>query len=334
MFDMSEVIGLTTTVPIEILLAGGHRPLDLNNLFITDEQCNQRVARAEFDGYPETTCGWIKGLYATVLELGIKRIVAVTQGDCSQTHAMLETLQAQGVEVFPFAYPYDRDAGLLQAQMARMAQYFGTTIEAAEDMRIKLLPLREQLAELDRLTWQDGTVSGAENHLFLVSASDFNGNVEGFQKDLEKLLSKAAHGPTYSGRVRLGIIGVPPIISNLHEMLAQLGGHVVYNEVPRQFSMIPYLDCDLLEQYRRYTYPYDVFGRIKDIKEQIEERKIEGIIHYVQTFCFRQIQDLLLKQQLPVPVLTLQGDKPAPLDARNRLRIEAFFETLEARRRL
>jgi benzoyl-CoA reductase/2-hydroxyglutaryl-CoA dehydratase subunit BcrC/BadD/HgdB len=91
------------------------------------------------------------------------------------------------------------------------------------------------------------------------------------------------------------------------------------------------LDCDLLEQYRRYTYPYDVFGRLEDITRQVALRRVDGVIHYVQSFCFRQIQDTILREALDLPFLTLEGDMPGPLDGRNRLRLEAFLETLEAR---
>ena len=330
---MPDEIGLTTTIPVEILLAAGLTPVDLNNVFITDDRRDALVARAELDGYPRNVCGWIKGIYAAVLERGIRTVVAVTQGDCSQTHAMIETLQAQGVDIIPFAYPYDRDRGLLRAQIQRFAERFGTTWDAAESQREALLPLREQLAEVDRLTWQEGLVTAGENHLSLVSASDFDGDVEGFSQRVANLLSEARKRQPQQGRVRVGLLGVPPIITDFFPALEALGAQVVLNEVPRQFAMLPQRDCDLLEQYARYTYPYDVFGRIADIQQQVAERRIDGLIHYVQSFCFRQIEDMLIKRAVGVPVLTLEGDKPAPLDARNRLRIEAFVETLEARGR-
>lgn len=330
---MQERVGLTTTVPVEVLLAAKVTPVDLNNLFISDLQRDGLVARAELDGYPRNVCGWIKGIYATVLERGIDRVIAVTQGDCSQTHAMVETLQAAGVEVIPFAYPYDRDRELLRHQIERLAERLGTTWEAAEQVRESLIPLRRRLAELDRLTWEEELVTGAENQYYLVSASDFASDVEGFAVQVEKTIVQAQTRQPTRGRVRLGVIGVPTIISDLYPALETLGVQVVFNEIPRQFAMLPYLDCELLEQYARYTYPYEVFGRIADVRREIERRRLDGVIHYVQTFCFRQIQDLLIKRELPVPVLTLEGDKPTPLDARNRLRIEAFVEMLEARRR-
>ena len=54
-------IGMTTTVPVEIILAGGHVPVDLNNVFITGAEPVRRVEAAEDDGYPRNICGWIKG---------------------------------------------------------------------------------------------------------------------------------------------------------------------------------------------------------------------------------------------------------------------------------
>jgi benzoyl-CoA reductase/2-hydroxyglutaryl-CoA dehydratase subunit BcrC/BadD/HgdB len=83
-----------------------------------------------------------------------------------------------------------------------------------------------------------------------------------------------------------------------------------------------------VEQYRAYTYPYGVFFRLKDIQREIERREIKGLIHYVQSFCFRQIEDLIIRTRLKIPVLTLEGDRPGRLDARTRLRLEAFLEML------
>ena len=321
---------MTTTIPVEVLLAGGHTPVDLNNIFITAPDPIALVEKAELAGYPRNVCGWIKGIYAIALQADLDAIVAVTQGDCSQTHAMIETLQEQGMRIVPFAYPYDRDRELLELQMHRLADQFGATWAAMAEARDRLRPIREKLARLDRLTWEEGLVTGAENHLWQVSCSDFNGDPERFEAELSAFLAEAeSRAPARNDLVRLGLIGVPTIYANFYEIIGELGGRVVLNEVQRQFTMADALDEDIVTQYQRYTYPYDVFGRIEDMKREIERRQIAGIIHYTQSFCFRQIEDMIIKRALPVPVLTLEGDKPAPVDARNRLRIEAFLEMLE-----
>lgn len=91
---------------------------------------------------------------------------------------------------------------------------------------------------------------------------------------------------------------------------------------------MPFETEDLVEQYRLYTYPYDIFWRIQDIKREIERRGIQAIIHYTQSFCFRQIQDLIIRNEIDLPILTLEGDNPVKIDARTRVRIESFVEML------
>lgn len=326
-------IGMTTTVPVEVILAAGHTPVDLNNVFITSPDAAGMVAQAEVDGYPRTSCAWIKGIYTAALRERIPTVIAVTQGDCAQTHAMIETLGEEGVRIIPFAYPYDRDEELLRLQIQRLCEHLGVSWEQAEAQRERLRPLREKIAELDRLTWRDGLVNGRENHYYQVSCSDFNGSPERFEAEVDDFLASARERAPREASVRIGVAGVPTIYSDLYEFIEGLDASVVLNEIQRQFTMADRLDCGLLEQYRRYTYPYQLAGRIEDLRRQIELRRIDGLIHYTQAFCFRQIQDLLLKRHLDVPVLTVEGEGPARLDARTRLRLEAFVETLVARQR-
>jgi benzoyl-CoA reductase/2-hydroxyglutaryl-CoA dehydratase subunit BcrC/BadD/HgdB len=324
---------MTTTIPVETILAAGHTPVDLNNVFITSDRASVMVAEAEADGYPRTSCAWIKGIYSAALAEEIPTVIAVTQGDCAQTHAMIETLHEAGVRIIPFAYPYDRDEELLRVQIERLCEKLEVTWEEAEEQRRALRPVRQKVAELDRLTWREGLVNGRENHYHQVSCSDFNGDPERFERELDEFLATARRRRPFEGRVRVGVAGVPTIYSDLYEFIEGLDARVVYNEIQRQFTMADCLDCDLLEQYTQYTYPYDLAGRIEDLRRQIDLRQVHGLIHYTQAFCFRQIQDLLLKRHLDVPVLTIEGEGPARLDARTRLRVEAFVETLTARQR-
>ncbi len=332
--DLSDerYIGLTTTIPVEAVFAAGLVPVDLNNIFITAPAPALLVREAEKAGYPRTCCGWVRGIYATAVLTGIKRVIAVVQGDCSQTHAMMETWQAVGIEVIPFAYPYERDRAVLAREIERFCARLGCTVTQAEQVRQRLRPIRERLARLDELTWRANKVTGLENHLWQVQSSDFNGSPEIFDRGLRQFLSEVGTRQPFDHPIRLGYMGVPPIITDLYEFLEERGARVVFNETQRQFTMVDGLDEDLVGQYLTYTYPYSIFFRLKDVVAQIRRRRIDGLIHYVQSFCFRQIQDAIVKRSVPVPVLTIEGDAPGPLDARTRLRLEAFLETLTARR--
>lgn len=321
-------VGITTTVPVEIIYAAGWIPVDLNNLFITDEDPGALVEEAELAGYPRNLCAWIKGIYSTVLKhQDIRTIIAVTQGDCSNTHALMETLQLAGIEVVPFAFPYDRDADLLRLQVEKMMSFFNVSWQQVREEKERLDRVRSKVWELDRLTWEENRVSGWDNHFYQVSCSDFNGDPDRFEADVDNFLIKVRSRQPREGELRLGYIGVPPIVGELYGYLEERGARVVFNETQRQFTM-PFETVDLVEQYRLYTYPYGIFYRLEDICREASKRKLDGIIHYSQSFCFRQIEDLIVRQKLDLPVLTLEGDKPSRLDARTRMRLDVFLDML------
>ena len=320
--------GITTTVPVEVIYAAGWEPVDLNNIFISDENPRLLVEEAELAGYPRNICAWIKGLYSTVLKnRDIRHLVAVTQGDCSNTQALMETLQLAGVKVIPFAYPYDRDYDLLRLQVEKMMAFFGVSWDQVMAEKKRLDHIRSRVWELDRLTWEEDRAGGWENHYYQICCSDFNGNPEKFAAEVDNYLDRARAAPPRSGEIRLGYIGVPPIMSDLYQYLEERGARVVFNETQRQFTM-PFQTGDLVEQYRLYTYPYGIFFRLEDIQREIARRKLDGIIHYAQSFCFRQIEDLIIRDRLKMPVLTLEGDMPNRLDARTRMRLEVFLDML------
>ncbi|MEG6614950.1 2-hydroxyacyl-CoA dehydratase [Peptococcaceae bacterium 1198_IL3148] len=321
-------IGITTTIPSEVVYAAGMVPVDLNNIFITHNNPQLLVEEAELAGYPRNLCSWIKGIYTTVLNnKDIDTVIAVTQGDCSNTHALMETLDLAGIKVIPFAYPFDRDYDLLKLQIEKLMTALGTDWEQVNETKKTLDAVRKRLWQMDQLTWQDNKISGFDNHLFQVCSSDFNGNPEQFAKEMDDYLAKLPQQPEIKTELRIGYIGVPPIMDDLYDYLEERGARVVYNEVQRQFAM-PFDTDDLVEQYRLYSYPYGIFYRLEDIIEQIKLRQLDGVISYAQSFCYRQIEDLIIRQKIDVPILTLEGDKPNKLDARTKMRLDSFLEML------
>ena len=327
---MGSIVGLTSTIPVEIVLAAGCTPLDLNNIFITSPAPDKLIQQAEHAGFAHNLCAWIKGIYSVTLERNIPCIIAVTGGDCSNTTALAEVLERRGVKVIRFDFPLSRDRELLRGQMENLSQALGAPWSEVERVRARLSTIRRKLQKLDRLTYEENRVSGFENHLFLVASSDFKSDPEAYEKELDLFLSEVAKRPSLEDSMRLGYLGVPPIFSDLYEYIESVGARVVFNEVQRQFSM-PFDEADIVDQYLHYTYPYGIRGRLDDIRKAIQERKLDGLIHYTQTFCFRQIYDILLRESLPLPVLTIEGDKPGKVDSRTAIRLETFVEMLRMR---
>lgn len=327
---MRASVGFTTTIPVEILLAAGRLPVDLNNVFIASDTPAELLRAAEADGFPRNSCGWIKGIYGVARRNDFREIVAVTQGDCSFTQALMEVLRYRGVSVVPFAFPFDRDPDFLSRELTKMATRFGTTVAEAERWKKRLDGVRRFAHEIDRLTWKEGKVTGEENHRWLVSCSDFDGDPDDYARRAAAFLAEASTRPARSDLVPIAFVGVPPIVSGLHRCFEEAGARAVLNEVQRQFSM-PGSTGSLVEQYLAYTYPYSFFERLSDIKAEAARREVRGIVHYVQSFCFRQIEDILLREEVGMPVLTLEGDAPGPVDGRTRIRVQAFVEMLQGR---
>ena len=327
--DTSRRVGITTTIPIEVLYAAGRTPVDLNNVFITDRAPCSLVEQAEQAGFPYNLCGWVKGLYGAVKAEGLRCVVAVTQGDCSNSQALMEVLMFEGVEVMPFSYPYDRDRELLALQIVRLMEHFGAHPHGVRDWKQLLDRIRAKALRVDELTWQEGVVSGQENHYYLVNCSDMRRDPAAYEAALDAFLAEAERRDRLlpPDALRLAYIGVPPIFTDLYPYLQELGVAVVFNEVQRQFAM-PHPSDDLTAQYLLYTFPYDIFWRLQDIEHELARRRVDGVIHYTQSFCYHQVEDMIVRRRLRLPVLTLEGDKPVPLDARSRLRLESFVEML------
>ena len=325
---MNKKIGFTTTVPVETILAADCIPVDLNNVFITSHDTQSFLDKAEEDGLPRNTCSWIKGIYTAVIENSVDEVIAVTEGDCSNTHALIELFRDRGIKVHTFAYPYGitEKYDYLKIEIERLCESLGTNLNKTINKAQELASLRNKLKLLDKLT-VEGKIDGFTNHLWLVSSTDFNSDIIKFEQDIDNVLREAENRVAVTKPVKIGLIGVPPIFSNIHQFIESQNTQIVFNEIQRQFS-IPSESDDYIQKYVDYTYPYDIFYRLQDIKKEIKARQITGIIHYVQSFCYRQIQDVIIRKELPVPVLTIEGNDPGEIDARTRIRIESFIEML------
>jgi len=216
---------------------------------------------------------------------------------------------------------------LLDLYLRKFAARFGVTMAKAEAWKKRLDSVRTLAHRIDNLAWSENKARGLENHLWAISCSDFFGDPDIYERRALEAINEIQSRSARKAELRLALLGIPPICGGLFEALEERGARVVFDEIPRQFAM-PHATGTLIEQYRQYTYPYDVFARIDDIVREVKRRHVGGAIHYVQSFCFRQVQDVLIRRALDVPLLTLECDRPGPLDSRTLTRIEAFLEML------
>ncbi|MDP8204543.1 MAG: 2-hydroxyacyl-CoA dehydratase [Candidatus Tenebribacter mawsonii] len=320
-------IGFTTSFPVEVVFAAGHIPIDMNNIFISGN-ANNFVEQAEFDGYPRNICSWIKGMYSVAHDAEMDAVIGVVEGDCSNTHSLMSTLVDKNIDVISFSFPHDKNRNKLAAEIEKLEQYFNVNHTKVDEVKLRLDKIRKKLIYLDELTFKENKITGLENHLWLVNSSDFNGDPQNFEIRLDEFILEATKRESIKTDFRFGFLGVPPIITDLYDFLLEHKVNVVFNEIQRQFSM-PYLENDIVDQYLHYTYPYTIFDRLKDIQLEIKNRKLDAVISYSQSFCHRQIDNILIKKYIDIPVLTIEGDQPGELDARTKLRIESFLDMLK-----
>jgi len=338
-----QVVGLTTTIPVEAVFAAGLVPLDLNNIFVGSPRSDELVEFALTEGFPQNSCAWLKGIFGAVMLLGRpSRVIGVVRGDCSGTELLLEAFEERGIEVVPFTYPYPAMPDDLEREISRLCERLGTSISDAEESRGRLAGPRGLLVDLDRACWESNQVTGAEAHLWLVSSSDFGGDPERFGRELESFLAAARsrgrlderEGLAFGREVRLGYIGVPPITPEVFDVAEAAGARFVFHEVARQFSMPPDATGalrpapDLVEQYSAYTYPYTVADRARDINNQSRVRGLDGVVHYVQSFCHRNLEDVVFRRLITSPMLTVECDCPGTLGGTARARLENFIQVL------
>jgi benzoyl-CoA reductase/2-hydroxyglutaryl-CoA dehydratase subunit BcrC/BadD/HgdB len=136
-------IGITTTIPVEIVLASGRRPVDLNNVLVSDARPEHLVAIAERAGFPLNCCAWIKGIYGVCLEKGIEDVICVTTGDCSNTIMLNEVLRHRALNTITFAYPPQPDVAAVGVALSGLANALGTTVAAGENVRAAIRMARE-----------------------------------------------------------------------------------------------------------------------------------------------------------------------------------------------
>ncbi len=309
-------------------MRGGYIPVDLNNLFVSEAESYEVVLEAERAGFPQNSCAWVKGLYATAYRHGFKKVAVVREGDCSQNIALEDVWRHEGMQTQTFSYPYQRTREAFARELKAFAAHFQAAESEIDAWKERLDAVRSIARSIDRIAVETLAVSSLELFLSQLNLTDFMGDVARVEAYQLELLQQVECRKAVSGLPRLGVLGVPTILSDLSEVIDELGARVVYHEIPYEFAMLKSIGRSMADTYLNYTYPYSAEFRLEAIAEEVVGRRLDGIIHYTQSFCHRQIHDLLMRRRFNIPILTIEGDRPTAVDGRTLTRIEAFIEQL------
>jgi hypothetical protein len=254
-------------------------------------------------------------------QLSIDSLIVVAGGDCHNALVDGEKIEMSGIPTFYFFYPFEKDVDYLRDQMNRLSLFLGGINDLS--MFDKIKALKGMAIDLDDLRIQ-GKVPSEDVFRIMVSLSDLNGDPIQFEKDIENVKERDID---YEHRIAL--LGVPPINYDFHSLLASLGFHVVYDELPYEFARLSGDDLnELAENYCDYTFSRNINFRLEFLQSELKRRDVDGVIHYTQFTCHHLLEDDILNKNLNYPFLTIQGDLPGETSRQARVRLEAFSEML------
>ena len=310
---MTDTVGITALIPPELVYACRHRPLDVNNVV--------PISRVS----PHSKlCAWTAVWRDEIMEgrLDIDSLVVVAGGDCHNALVDGQKVALSGVPTHYFFYPFDRDPDYMATQLKGLARFLGGIKD--KEMFRTISGLKEKGLALDQLRVDD-RARASDVFSALISFGDMQGDPVAFEKVLDTIPQTDVE---YSSRVAL--IGVPPIYPDFHEVAESFGLHVVYDELPYEFVRLGGNDLQALAgSYRNYSFSGPITGRIELIRQELDRRRVDGVIHYTQFACHHTLEDEIFRAHLDYPILTVQGDLPRPSSEQLKLRLEAFSEMLE-----
>ncbi|RKZ26413.1 2-hydroxyacyl-CoA dehydratase [bacterium] len=322
-------IGITGMMPIELIFDSGAVPLDIRNFFIQHPDRVTYIQRGEMDGIPDNAGIMTKGIYGTVMENKIEEVVVVFQKDSIKSYALAEMFESQGVIVSRFNFPEHRNRQSLKLEIENLAKQLKmVNLENLEYWRFKLNEIRELARRIDELTYEKNIVSGYENHKYLASMTDFEGDTELYMTKLYNFLDEIKNEKPFKQEIRLGFIGEPPIFPEIYKIIERCGARVVFNEVQRQYAM-PYPADSVIDQYLKYTFPYDISKRVEDINAEIERRNIHGIIHYIDITGQAFADEMLFRREIGLPILTVEGGNSLVVNVKTITQISNFVNMLK-----
>ena len=305
-------IAITALVPPELIFACGGEPFDVNNVI----PASKKTPRNKL-------CAWT-AIWQEMLvkrEQEIDSLIVVAGGDCHNALVDGQKAAMSGIPTHFFFYPFDGDADYLESQLYKLTDFLGK-IEYPEKFReIGKLKKTGQQIDKKRLS---GKISSVDAFRIMISFSDLQGDLNAFQKTI----ADVKEGDIELNN-RVAMIGVPPIYHDFHEVAQSLDLQIVFDELPYEFIRHSGVNIkEVARDYCDYTFARPLDFRIGFLRKELENRKVDGIIHYTQFACHHTLEDEVMRQKLDYPILTLQGDMPGKTPEQIKLRLEAFREMI------
>ncbi len=310
-----KTTGISALVPPELVYSCKNVSIDINNYVTSSDKIPS-----------EKLCAWCAIWREMILkkEIDIDKLVVVAGGDCHNALVEGQKVAKSGINTHYLFYPYDGDQIYFENQLKKLKDFLGGIKDTSYFKIIKNLKKRGLNIERERI---QGKIHPQDYFNTFISFSDLKSNLNLFKKELNSIKTLELED-----NLKIGLIGIPPIYKDFHSTALSFGLNIIYDELPYEF--VRYSGENLSEiskSYSNYVFAQDIKRRIESINKEIERRKIEGIIHYTQYACHHYLEDSILRDEIDLPFITIQGDIPQKTPEQAKLRLEAFSEILNRR---
>lgn len=361
-----KVIGtMCLQVPDELIYAAGATPLRMCSGAYAYDQVGAEFLPAKACPVIKATTGMLN-LHQDLWGRAVASVVVPTT--CDQKKKSAEMLKEMGYPVYLLEMPSAKDSDGARSYWQESVKQFTLDLERITGTRVTAARLRQtigEMAECSRLFRKlDELRRGKTPVIFgkdvlLVNNAFFLGDMSGWRQAATSLIEELAARQQKNLRVgnrhapRLLLTGSPPIFPNLKVpiLVEQAGGIIVADELCSSnrllYDGVAYDEGTLNDMVPaladRYLKPCTCpcltpnTDRNRKLVEMVKSHGVEGVVYQAFSGCMpyemeqKQISNTLTAAG--VPMLYLETDYSNEDLGQLSTRIEAFIESIKARRR-
>jgi benzoyl-CoA reductase/2-hydroxyglutaryl-CoA dehydratase subunit BcrC/BadD/HgdB len=363
--DQPLIGTMCVQVPEELIIAAGARPLRLCSGAYAYDQVGA-------DFMPAKSCPLIKAT-AGMLHVNqdfwgdaLKSVVIPTT--CDQKKKSAELLQSMGYRVNILEMPASKDSDAARFYWQESIKQFSLDLQKITGKKITTAGLKDAIAKTSRAASlfrklyelrkaDPATIFGKD--IFLVNNAYFFDDLERWQQAVTLLIAELEERQSNNFRIsnrqapRILFTGSPPIFPNLKVplLVEEAGAIVVADEVCSSnrmlYDAVSYDEENLNDMVPaladRYLKPCTCpclsnnTDRTRKLADMSDSYGVDGIVYQSFSGCIpyemeqRQVNEAMSKHN--VPVLYLETDYSPEDVGQLSTRIEAFIESIKARRR-
>ncbi len=361
-----KIIGtMCLQVPDELIYAAGAVPMRMCSGAYAYDQVGAEFMPAKSCPVVKATTGMLH-VNQTLWGESVASVVVPTT--CDQKKKCAEMLKDMGYPVYILEMPSAKDSDAARFYWQESVKKFALDLQQITGTRItsaKLQAVIGDMAESSRLFRKLNDLRKAKTPLifgkdiFLVTSAYFIDDQTNWQQAVRKLIEdleeRNRKDVAISNRQapRLLLTGSPPIFPNLKVpiLVEQAGGIIVADEVCSSnrllYDTVAYDEANLNDMVPaladRYLKPCTCpcltpnTDRNRKLEEMIKSHEVEGVVYQAFSGCLpyemeqKQISNTL--DEVGVPMLYLETDYSNEDLGQLSTRIEAFIESIKARRR-